>query len=99
ELRIVGLFTSAAYTRAARAIPLLRRKLDLVLDIAGFDSSTHSGRALLNVLESYPRDELFQIDVDTLVETALGILQLSERPRTRLFVRKDKFERFVSALV
>ncbi|MHA1546351.1 MAG: NAD-glutamate dehydrogenase, partial [Alphaproteobacteria bacterium] len=98
ELRIVGLFTSAAYTRAARSIPFLRRKIDLVLKITKFALSTHSGRALVNVLESYPRDELFQIDIDTLVEVSLGILQLAQRPRTRIFVRHDKFDRFVSVL-
>ncbi len=99
ELRVVGLFTSAAYTRSVRAIPFLRRKADLVLRMAGFEPSTHSGRALVNILEGYPRDELFQVDIDTLVETTLGIQRLTERPRTRVFVRKDKFERFVSALV
>ena len=99
ELRIIGLFTSAAYTRSARNIPFLRRKINLVLGKAGYDHSTHTGRALVNVLESYPRDELFQIDVDTLTTTALGILQLTERPRTRIFVRQDKFHRFVSVLV
>ncbi|VAW12904.1 NAD-specific glutamate dehydrogenase, large form [hydrothermal vent metagenome] len=99
ELRVVGLFTSAAYTRSVRAIPFLRRKADLVLRLAGFEPSTHSGRALVNILESYPRDELFQIDIDTLVEIALDIQRLTERPRTRVFVRKDKFDRFVSALV
>ena len=99
ELRVVGLFTSVAYTRSARAIPFLRRKVDLVLARAGFDPSTHSGRALVNVLESFPRDELFQIDVDTLTATAVGILQLAERPRTRIFVRLDKFDRFASVLV
>ncbi len=77
ELRIVGLFTSAAYTRSARTIPFLRRKMDLVMAMTGFDASTHSGRALVNVLESYPRDELFQIDVDTLAATAQGVLQLA----------------------
>ncbi|MFV2092318.1 MAG: NAD-glutamate dehydrogenase domain-containing protein, partial [Hyphomicrobiales bacterium] len=99
ELRIVGLFTSAAYTRAARSIPFLRRKIDLVLKITNFAASTHSGRALVNVLESYPRDELFQIDIDTLVEVSQGILQLAQRPRTRIFVRYDKFDRYVSVLV
>lgn len=99
ELRVVGLFTSAAYTRSVRAIPFLRRKADMVLRSAGFEPSTHSGRALVNILESYPRDELFQVDIDTLVETALGIQRLSERPRTRVFIRVDKFDRFISALV
>ena len=99
ELRVVGLFTSAAYTRSARMIPLLRRKVGYIIENSGFGPDSHSGKALLNIVEQYPRDELFQIDADLLLETAKGILQLEERPRTRLFVRRDKFDRFVSALV
>jgi len=99
ELRVVGLFTSAAYTRSPRFIPLLRRKIAWVLQQSGFPPDSHSGKALLNILETYPRDELFQIDPELLSEFAHAILQLEERPRTRLFVRKDKFDRFVSAIV
>ncbi len=99
ELRLVGLFTSAAYTRSPRYIPMLRRKVGHVMASSGFKPDGHSGKALQNVLETFPRDELFQIDTETLTDTALGILQLEERPRTRMFVRRDKFDRFVSALV
>ncbi len=99
ELRIVGLFTASAYTNSISSIPFLRRKTQLVLERSGHDLSSHIGRALLSVLNSYPRDELFQIGVDKLYEIAIGILQLYERPRTRLFVRRDRFDRFVSALV
>ena len=99
EFRILGLFTSTAYTRSTRSIPYLRRKVDAVLQRAGFDPGSHSGKALVNVLESYPRDELFQIDEDTLYEFALAILQLDERPRVRVLARPDRFDRFVSVLV
>ena len=99
EFRIVGLFTSTAYTRSTRSIPYLRRKVDAVLTRAGFDPETHSGKALVNVLETYPRDELFQIDEDTLYQFALSILQLEERPRVRVLARRDRFDRFVSVLV
>ncbi len=99
EVRLVGLFTSAAYTRSPSYIPMLRRKIAYVVEQSGFNPESHSGKALLNVLESYPRDELFQIDPETLLEFAIGILQLDERPRTRIFARYDKFDRFVSALV
>ena len=99
ELRLVGLFTSAAYTRSAQFIPLLRRKVGYVVEHSGYKPESHSGKALLNVIEQYPRDELFQTDAETLIATAKGILQLEERPRTRLFVRTDKFDRFASALV
>ncbi len=97
ELRAIGLFTSSAYTQNPNDIPLLRRKLARVVQASGFSASGHSGKALIAVLESFPRDELFQIDGETLETIAHGILRLEERPRTRLFVRHDKFDRFVSA--
>ena len=99
ELRIVGLFTSTAYTRSTRSIPYLRHKVDAVVKRAGFDPDGHSGKALVNVLENYPRDELFQIDEDTLYQFALVVLALDERPRIRVLPRRDRFDRFVSVLV
>jgi glutamate dehydrogenase len=99
EFRIVGLFTSTAYTRSTRSIPYLRRKVDAVVARAGFDPDGHSGKALVNVLENYPRDELFQLDEDTLYHFALAVLQLDERPRVRVLPRRDRFDRFVSVLV
>jgi glutamate dehydrogenase len=99
EFRIVGMFTSTAYTRSTRSIPYLRRKVDALLTRAGFDPDSHSGKALANVLETYPRDELFQIDEDTLLGFALAVLQLEERPRIRVLARRDRFDRFVSILV
>jgi glutamate dehydrogenase len=99
EFRLCGLFTSTAYTRSVRAIPYLRRKTDDVIRRAGFDPASHSGKALVNVLETYPRDELFQIDEDLLYQFALAVLQLDERPRVRVLPRRDRFDRFVSVLV
>ncbi len=99
EFRIVGLFTSTAYTRSTRSIPYLRRKVDAMMARAGFDPDGHSGKALVNVLENYPRDELFQLDEDTLYHFALAVLQLDERPRVRVLPRRDRFDRFVSVLV
>jgi glutamate dehydrogenase len=99
ECRFCGLFTSTAYTRSVRAIPYLRRKADDIIHHAGFEPNSHSGKALINVLENYPRDELFQIDDDLLYDFALAILQLGERPRVRVLPRRDRFDRFVSVLV
>ncbi len=99
EQRIVGLFTSTAYTRTAHSIPYLRRKIAGVEARAGFVANSHSGKALTNVLEHFPRDELFQIDEDTLYHFALAIMQLDERPRVRVLARRDRFDRFVSVLV
>lgn len=99
EHRFLGLYTSGAYSRNPRKIPLLRRKVEAVLQRADLRNDSHAGKALVHILETYPRDELFQIDVDTLYDTALGILQLQERQRVRLFLRYDRFERFVSCLI
>ena len=99
EHRFVGLFTSHAYSLSPRFIPLLRRKIDVVLTNAGFDRASHDGKALLHILETYPRDELFQISEQDLMEIGVGILHLLERQRTALFVRHDPLERYISCLV
>ncbi len=95
----LGLFTSLAYSRPARATPLLRLKVAAVLARSGFDPQSHDGKALAHILETYPRDELFQISEDELYDIAIGILGLQERQRVALFVRRDPFRRFISCLV
>lgn len=99
ELSIAGLFTSSAYTQSPEEIPLIRRKIAAVMEASGFKPDSHSGKSLLNVLETYPRDELLQISRAELEQIASGILRLEERPRPRVFVRHDRFDRFVSAFV
>jgi glutamate dehydrogenase len=99
ELRIVGLWTANAYDSPVAAVPYLRRKAEAVQDHAALDPASYAGRALRNVLETYPRDELFQIDVETLEHFVSDILTLSERPRIRALARRDRFNRFVSMLV
>ncbi len=99
ERLFVGLLTSVAYSRSPREIPLLRRKVENCFARAGFAPASHDGKALLHILESYPRDELFQISDEELFDIALGILHLQERQRIALFVRRDPFERFVSCMV
>ncbi len=99
ERRFLGLLTSAAYTESVRRVPVIDRKVDEVLERAGFASDSHSGKDLLTILETYPRDELLQTSVDGLQHTALAVLHLQERRRTRLFVRKDDYGRFMSCLV
>ncbi|MEM7569968.1 MAG: hypothetical protein AAF337_09240, partial [Pseudomonadota bacterium] len=99
EHRFVGLLTSAAYARQARSIPLLRQKLAQVRSRAGFSEGSHADKALVHTLENFPKDELFQIDSERLHEFALGVLSLYERPRPRVFIRPDRFERFVSVFV
>ncbi len=99
ECRFIGLFTSVSYNRSPLEIPLLRRKVRDVVEQEGFPMDSHNGKALINILENFPRDELFQISPELLHETGTGIMHLEERPRARVFVRPDRFERYVSALV
>ncbi len=99
EHRFIGLFTSAAYSESPRHIPLLRHKVRRVLDRSHFDPKGHRGKALLHILNTFPRDELFQSSVADLSRTTFGILNLQERQRVRLFVRRDTFRRFYSCLV
>ncbi|ACJ00077.1 NAD-glutamate dehydrogenase [Rhodospirillum centenum] len=99
ERLFCGLLTSTAYNRSARDIPFLRQKVARTVERSGFDPRGHDGKALVHILETFPRDELFQIGEDELFEIALGVLHLQERQRVALFVRKDPFGRFVSCLV
>ncbi len=99
ERRFLGLYTHTAYQASPREIPILRRKVDAVLGRAAFPTESHNEKALLEILESYPRDELFQISEDDLFRISMGILHLGARQRVRLFVRRDTFDRFVSCLV
>jgi glutamate dehydrogenase len=94
----LGLFAAAAYNRNPRSIPLLRRKVDHILEIAGVEADSHDGRALRNILDTWPRDELFQAPAEVVLEGAHRALDLSIRPRAALVVRHDPFERFVSAI-
>lgn len=98
ETRFVGLFTAEAYYKLTRDIPVLRLKMRRVLERAGKDPATHNGKALQYIIETYPRDELFQITEDELLKTGLGILHLFDRPRTKYFARRDRFDRYVSVM-
>ncbi len=99
ERRFLGLYASTAYTESVQRVPLVAEKVRAVLARAGVAPDSHTGKDLLGVLEGYPRDELFQADVDNLYETAMAVTQLQERRRTKVFVREDAFGRFVSCLV
>ena len=99
EHRFLGLFTSTAYSARVAETPLLRGKVEAIAARAGLPSGGHLAKALDHILETYPRDELFQISDDELYDSALGILALGDRQRLRLFVRRDPFDRFMSCLV
>jgi glutamate dehydrogenase len=99
ERRFLGLYATSVYKQWPEEIPILRRKVAEVLERAELPPDSHSGKALDELLDGYPRDELFQISVDELFEQAMAILSLHDRQRLRLLVRRDRFGRFVSCLV
>ncbi len=99
ERRFIGLFSSTVYTSSVKSIPVVREKVEAVLRNTGFASDSHSGKDIVTILESYPRDELFQISVEDLTNIALGILRLQERRRTSVFLRTEDYGRFVTAMI
>jgi len=99
EQRFLGLYSSAAYTESLTRIPVVREKARAVIDRAGFDPLSHTGKALMDVLETYPRDELFQTPLEDLVRIAMQVLHTRDRRQVRLFVRPDTYGRYLSCLV
>jgi len=99
EQRFIGLYTSSAYNRRPWEIPLVRQRHEHVMRQSGLSPDSHSGKALRHILETLPREELFQSSEEELVRTSMGILGLQERVRSKLFLRRDRYGRFFSALV
>jgi glutamate dehydrogenase len=99
EYRFLGLYTHAAHTAPIADVPVLRRKLAQVLAAAGVTRDSYDGTDLVEILEDYPREELFEISAADLIPIALGVLRLSERRQTRLFLRRDRYGRYMSCLV
>ena len=99
ERRFLGLFSSAAYTESVWHVPLLREKAKDVLKTVGLDPHSHAGKALIDTLETYPRDELFHTPVDELATMASRVMETRGRRQLRIFVRRDTYGRYVSVLV
>jgi glutamate dehydrogenase len=99
ECRFIGLLSSTAYTESVMQVPVLRRKAIELFRQTGFDPNSHSGKGLLDVLETYPRDELLQAPVEDLLPIVQSVLHLQERRAVKLFVRRDVYNRYLSCLV
>ena len=99
ETRFVGLFTSESFTEPTRNIPVLRKKAEWVMSQAGFSPGGYNAKTLRKIIEYYPREELWQVSREELLEIARGVLHLLDRPRARVFPRRDRFNRFATALV
>ena len=99
EERFLGLYTSSAYNRRPWDIPLVRQRYNYVMEHSGLAPASHSGKALRHIIETLPRDELFQSNEEELLRTSTGILGLQERVRSKLFLRRDRYGRFFSGLI
>ncbi|GAB3000013.1 glutamate dehydrogenase [Arenimonas maotaiensis] len=99
EYRFIGLYTTAAYNRRPWEIPVVRRNYEKVMDASGLSLEGHSGKALRQILETLPREELFQATPDQLLQTSVSVLSLQERFRPKLYIRKDPYGRFYSVLI
>jgi glutamate dehydrogenase len=99
ERRFIGLFASSAYSESVSRIPLLQEKAATVLERSGYSESSHGGKSIIDVLDTYPRDELFQARVKELAPTVEKVAHLKERRQVRLFVRREPYGRYLSCLV
>ncbi|MCU7248068.1 NAD-glutamate dehydrogenase [Pseudomonas koreensis] len=98
EHRFMGLYTSSVYGESVRSIPFIRRKVEEIEHRSGFQAKAHLGKELAQVLEVLPRDDLFQTPVDELFSTVMSIVQIQERNKIRVFLRKDPYGRFCYCL-
>ena len=99
EYRFLGLYTHAAFSESIKGIPVLRRRLAEVLELSGMAADSHDGKEVAEVLDFYPREELFMTSASDLAEITAGVHVLRERRQTRLFLRKDLYGRYVSCLI
>ena len=99
ERRFLGLFTSSAYSHGVMDTPLIRGRARQVLDTLGLHPGSHAWKTITHILETLPRDDLFQAEAEELAAIAEGVLNLQERRRVRLFVRRERYGRFWSCLV
>lgn len=99
EARILGLFTSRVFNNSPRDFPLVGQKIKAILQGSGLEPVSHDGKRLVQILETFPREELFQTPTDELLKTAVGVLHIQERRRLKMFMRKSQYGRFVTCLI
>lgn len=99
EHRFLGLYSASFYNSSATDLPMLREKIERMCELSGFEKGTHAYKAFVNIVETYPRDELIQTPDHELAQIILGIFQMQERGMSKIFVRKEAFGRFISCMV
>ena len=99
ERRFLGIYAASTYVQSVREIPILRTRVDAVLAELEMDPGSHSGKEIVQWLETYPREELFEVDSADVAPVALAVHQMAERRQTRVFARRDPYGRFMSCFV
>ncbi len=99
EHRFLGVLATTALHENVLDIPVIGRRVREVIHHAGVPLDSYSGQRMLEVLQTYPRAELFSTDPDSLYQTVTGVLSLAQRRTLRLFCRRDPYGRFFSCLV
>ena len=99
ELRMIGLFTSKAYAESAHHIPLVRRKLEAIMRWEDLISGSHDYKAVVELFDSFPKDELFAAPPQELRATIMSLAAMQEERNVRLFLRSDPGRKTVWAIV
>jgi glutamate dehydrogenase len=99
EYRLSGLYTSMVYSVSPISIPLIREKVNKVIERSGLNLNSYYGKSFKQILETFPRDEIFLSSGSELYETLMGVAQINERSMVKLFVRPDLFGKFLTCLV
>ncbi|MDF3047371.1 MAG: NAD-specific glutamate dehydrogenase [Candidatus Midichloriaceae bacterium] len=94
-----GLFTSTVYYQSVRNIPFVRQKINQVIAKYGYPETSHNCKELVTALESFPRGEILQMNVNELFATATNIVSLILVPRVKLILRKYPDNKFASCIV
>ncbi|MEU3011602.1 NAD-glutamate dehydrogenase [Nocardia asteroides] len=95
----IGVFTVSAVHENVLDIPVINTRVRTAIEAAGFDKDSFSGQAMLEVIESFPRTELFSADTEAMRRTAVAVLGVGLRRQVRLFLRNDNYGRFVACMV
>lgn len=96
---IFGLYGTAIYFQSIKAIPILREKMNYVLNESGFPISGYNAKKIKNIIESLPRDILIQIDEDDLYCMCIHMLSSMRSHKLKLFLQRDWSNSFVNIIV
>ncbi len=99
EHRFIGLFTSKAYREDADKIPILRHKLQVILDRAGFKEGSHDYKEYNTIFSSMPKEELFLSSPEQIRKDIQIVLTAYNTDDARVTVREDPVRRGIFVMV